>query len=114
MDRCWRTFRFRSSAQALYERALAIREATRGPTHPATGQTLWNLGALFAASGDRARAIALLDRAVAIARANCRPVLRSRGAVRPGARWAWPACAGSASSSTWRLTWAGVTGPSQQ
>jgi len=55
-----------SSARPLHERALAIREKTFGPDHPATAESLHNLAFLLHAQGDLAGARPFYERAVAI------------------------------------------------
>jgi len=54
-----------AGAQALYQRALAIRERVLGPEHPDTATTLNNLGGLLYLQGDRSGARSLLERALA-------------------------------------------------
>ena len=53
-------------ARPYYERALAIREQVRGPTHPETARSLNNLGAVLYAQGDLAGTRPYLERALAI------------------------------------------------
>jgi tetratricopeptide (TPR) repeat protein len=54
------------AAEPLLQRALAIAEASLGPTHPATGEWLNNLAGLYDAMGAYAQAKPLLKRALAI------------------------------------------------
>ena len=53
-------------AEALYKRALAIREQTRGKDHPDVAQSLNNLGELYRSNGRYAEAEQLYKRALAI------------------------------------------------
>jgi tetratricopeptide (TPR) repeat protein len=55
-----------SSARALLERALAIRERALGPEHPDTAMSLNNLALLLKDQGDLAGARPLVERALAI------------------------------------------------
>jgi tetratricopeptide (TPR) repeat protein len=55
-----------AQTRALLERALAIREKTRGPEHPETASILNNLALLLKAQGDLAGAKPLYERALAI------------------------------------------------
>jgi len=61
------------AARPLYERALAIREAALGPTHPTTAASLHNLARLLADQGDTAAARPLYERALAICEAALGP-----------------------------------------
>jgi tetratricopeptide (TPR) repeat protein len=49
-------------AEALYQRALAIREQVRGPDHPAVAAVLSNLAGLYQSQGKYEQAEALLAR----------------------------------------------------
>ena len=62
-----------AAARPLFERALAIREATLGPHHPTTAQSLNNLAYLLEAQGDYAAARPLFERALAIREATLGP-----------------------------------------
>src|SRR5262249_20068680 len=53
-------------AEALYKRALAIREQTRGKDHPEVAQSLNNLGELYRANGRYSDAEQHYKRALAI------------------------------------------------
>ena len=53
-------------AISLAKRALAIREKTLGPTHPAVAQSLNSLALLYYSLGDYARAEPLCKRSLAI------------------------------------------------
>ena len=55
-----------ASARPLFERALAIHEATLGPLHPKTAAILNNLGNLLRMQGDYASACPFLERALVI------------------------------------------------
>ncbi|NNJ12111.1 tetratricopeptide repeat protein [Chloroflexales bacterium ZM16-3] len=55
-----------TGARSLYERALAMRERTLGPTHPDTASSLNNLASLLQAQGDLAGARPILERALAM------------------------------------------------
>jgi tetratricopeptide (TPR) repeat protein len=54
------------AARPYYDRALQIREAVLGPTHPDTAQSLNNLGMLLQAQGDLQAARPHLERALQI------------------------------------------------
>jgi len=60
----------------LHERALAIREASRGRHHPATAESLSNLADVLADQGDLDRAHGLYERALKILESR-------RGAAHP-------------------------------
>jgi tetratricopeptide (TPR) repeat protein len=62
-----------TTARALLERALAIKEAVYGPDHPSVAVTLTNLGNAYQELGDRPRAIQLYERALAIDEAGYGP-----------------------------------------
>ena len=55
-----------AAARPLYERALAIREQSLGPSHPDTAQSLNNLAGLLESVGDYATARPLYERALII------------------------------------------------
>jgi eukaryotic-like serine/threonine-protein kinase len=55
-----------AEAEALYQRALAIREQALGPDHPDVATSLNNLAAVHGATGSYAEARALHERALAI------------------------------------------------
>jgi tetratricopeptide (TPR) repeat protein len=55
-----------AGARPYFERALAIREQTLGPTHPDTARSLNNLGGLLYGQGDPAAALPLFERALGI------------------------------------------------
>lgn len=55
-----------ADAKPLFERALALDEATRGPDHPEVATRLNNLGVAVAAAGQAADAAPLLQRALEI------------------------------------------------
>ena len=66
-------------AAALYQAALAIREATLGADHPKVAVTLDDLGDVLAATGRCAEALALYQRALAIRAGSFRPRASARG-----------------------------------
>jgi Tfp pilus assembly protein PilF len=55
-----------AGARPYFERALAIREQTLGPTHPDTARSLNNLGGVRYGPGDPAAALPLFERALGI------------------------------------------------
>src|SRR5262245_61624774 len=62
-----------AEAEALYQRALAIREAKYGPHHPLVAQSLNNLAALYRERGKYHEAEEFLQRVLAIAEAVVGP-----------------------------------------
>jgi tetratricopeptide (TPR) repeat protein len=57
---------FRSEAEPLHQRALAIREKTLGPEHPHVATSLNNLAELYRTQGHYAKTEPLLQRSLAI------------------------------------------------
>ena len=55
-----------AEAEALYKRALAIREKALGADHPDVAETLYNLAVVYRPQGKYADAEALYKRALAI------------------------------------------------
>jgi serine/threonine-protein kinase len=68
-------------AQALLERALALRERRRGPDHPEVAETLETLGNVLADQGRYPEAQAALERALAIRERESGPRHPRTGAV---------------------------------
>ncbi|MEN3336239.1 MAG: hypothetical protein V7641_5604 [Blastocatellia bacterium] len=62
-----------AEAKRMYERAIAIGEATLGPNHPDVAIRLNNLGGVLRAQGDLSGAKALFERAIAIGEAALGP-----------------------------------------
>ena len=59
-----------AAALPLYERALAIKEATLGAQHPDTATSLNNLAGLYDSTGNYDAALPLYERALAIREAT--------------------------------------------
>ncbi|MFQ5793411.1 MAG: tetratricopeptide repeat protein, partial [Acidobacteriota bacterium] len=59
-----------NEARAYYERALAIREKAFGSEHKSLRSTLWRLGVISLALGDRVGAEPLFQRALSIKKKN--------------------------------------------